>query len=668
MISGPIPLFGDMPTWDLTAMGILPNKNAAYSHLRFDRMPKDWVPIAKSLAMAMINPGHQKLLDAGLFGMNHAFKMGSLVGQNVELRLLAEWSQKVGLTSDLSLWTAEDCGSYLLEVETVRTVSSRRLAQNVLRRLYKCRGIMGGRGLSIEMEPPGGNAAGSEVKTRPISPESFWPLVRACWTYIDVYAPDIIQAREEIQKLVSESEELKNAGHGNLLSRREAGLRINQGVENWLASPGGFIPLHTSSYGHARRGEVNWSKLSLLVSPFGGGKHVFEGEHGKRRKKLVEDAAEDGFPTRYGYTSATPTAVDRPDGTRGPWCQGFDDVSLWKELVQLRNACYMFVSIMSMMRDSEIQGITSGALVTHYGAPAISSRVHKHQPDGGTSRRWWVSDPVVKAIEVAEAITLDGDRIFGSAMRGESIGFKPNTQIPSFVSWVNSYADERGLQRIPVERITPHMFRRTMSMLAANEPDGEIGLGITLKHNAVRALSNATTSGYGATTPAWAREFEHEKKNVNAGELVSDWSRNRSGERVARGNGEKKFVDGLTRVSEALESVGKIGDDRMLRNLLRDEFSSIRLGTINHCLGDPLKARCLEGQSESVRAEGPIPSMCQPATCHNSIITVEQLSIWMEEERDLIAKLSDRKMAEVHRARLVKQLQNVQTVLRSGTP
>lgn len=663
--SGAVPLFGDMPIWDLTAMGVLPSRSASSARLRFDRMPQDWVLIAKTLAMALLNPGHRELLGAGLFSMNHAFKVGTIKEQHYEMARLARWSEKVGLTSVLSSWTADDCQSYLLEVETTRSIAARKNAQSLLRRLYTCRGILGERGLLIEVPPAGGKAGSGEILTRPIPPEVFWPLIRACWTYIDVYAPDIIRARDDIQDMIFASSQLKSDGHGKTLGRRESRLRIDRALDDWLASPSGFVPLHILTYGNARRGEVNWGRFSLLFSPFGGGKHVFEGPYGKGRRTLVEDAVRNGFPTRDGFSSVELTVVDRADGTRGPWCSGFDDLRLHRELVQLRNACYIFVSIMSMMRDSEVRGITSGAIVTHYGAPAIESRVHKHQPDGGTSRRWWVSDPVVKAIKVAEAIALDENKIFGSAMRGESTGFKPFTQIPSFVSWVNSYADDRGLQRIPVQHISPHMFRRTMSIIAANEPDGEIGLGITLKHNAVRALSNATTSGYGAVTPAWAREFDHENKNVNAGELVSYWSRNSDGQRVAFGNGEKGFADGLNRVSATLESAGKIGDERMLRNLLRDEFASIRLGTINHCLGDPLKARCLEGQSEIVRAGGPIPSMCQPAACHNSIITVEQLSIWRGEEADLIEKLSDRKMAGVHRARLKKQLQDVRKVLGS---
>ena len=102
----------------------------------------------------------------------------------------------------------------------------------------------------------------------------------------------------------------------------------------------------------------------------------------------------------------------------------------------------------------------------------------------------------------------------------------------------------------------------------------------------------------------------------------------------------------------------------MLRNLLRDEFATIRLGTLNHCLGDPAKALCLEGASAAVKAGGPIPSMCQPATCRNSVITDQHLPIWQHEESGLVDKLKDKRMAPVHRQRLETQLADVRKITR----
>lgn len=48
--------------------------------------------------------------------------------------------------------------------------------------------------------------------------------------------------------------------------------------------------------------------------------------------------------------------------------------------------------------------------------------------------------------------------------------------------------------------------------------------------------------------------------------------------------------------------IAKIGDERLLRNLLRDEFSTFRWGTLNHCLGIAEQAACLEGVPSDVAA------------------------------------------------------------------
>lgn len=193
----------------------------------------------------------------------------------------------------------------------------------------------------------------------------------------------------------------------------------------------------------------------------------------------------------------------------------------------------------------------------------VHSRVHKHQDPGGSEQVWWVSEPVVQAIKTAEQIALQPDRIFGS-IRGGDIrdlrGFDVHDEIQRFIQWVNATAVDKGLEPISDVRIAPHRFRRTMAVITANEPDGEIALGITLKHNATRALANATTSGYGAPTAAWAREFGHEAQNATAAELVSEWSQHAEGQRISRGPGAAAFNTGLDHVtSQYAQSPAHIG-------------------------------------------------------------------------------------------------------------
>ncbi|KAA1429661.1 hypothetical protein F0402_18085 [Mycolicibacter arupensis] len=650
---GPEPRFGDMPRWDLTAGGVAPNLSPSRAHLRFDDLPNDWVPIAKTLAMAMLQPTHSVVREAHIYRSNRPYKTKSIHHALAELRYLAKWAGERGYTADLSQWTDVDSNAYLGSVRATRAVTAGHSANDLLRHLVAFGPLMHNGGLRVMVKASKTGSSG-EIKTPVIPPDAFWPLIRACWTYIDVFAPDVLAARHEINTLDSRPHP----------DNRPTVQAIDAAIDSWLASPGGFVPLHIYTLGRGRAGEINWDGLALRTTPRIHQTNFYNGP-GPARQQRVRDAIAAGIPTKFGYCSTQPAAVDRPDGTRGPWVKGFDRVIVSKELTQIRNAAYIFVAIMTMMRDSEVQGLAAGAVGTHYGAPAVTSILHKGQTGGGTPQRWWVSPPVVRALEVAERITRDPGRLFGSLRAGvnrDLAGFDQHEQIRAFINWVNDHSPYNGLEPIPATALAPHMFRRTMAVITANEPDGEIALGITLKHNATRALANATTSGYGAPTPEWAKEFEHHAKEAAAGELVADWARHADGGREVRGPGASTFVNSLDSVTDRAGSAAAVGNERMLRNLLRDEFATIRLGTLNHCLGDPSKALCLEGASAAVKAGGPIPSMCQPATCRNSVITDKHLPIWQHEESDLVAKLKDKKMAAIHRQRLETQLADVRRI------
>ena len=652
---GPEPRFDDMPRWDLTAGGIAPNLNAAQAHLRFDDLPDDWVPIAKTLAMAMLQPTHAAVREAHVYRSNRPYKTKSIQHDLAEIRYLATWAEIHGYTADLSRWTDDDCDAYLATVRATRAVTAEKSAHDLLRHLVGFGPLMQNGGLRVSVGPSKTGSSG-EIKTPVIPPDAFWPLVRACWSYIDVFAPDVLAARDEF--------EIPDASPCDAV--RLSAETIDTAIDSWLASPDGFVPLHIYTLGRGRAGEINWDGVALCTNPRLRQTN-FYGALGPARQQRVRDAIARGVPTKFGYSSVQPATVDRSDGTRGPWIRGFDRVIVSKELTQIRNAAYIFVAIMTMMRDSEVQSIATGAVGTYYGAPAVTSILHKGQPGAGTPQRWWVSPPVVRALEVAERITRDPGRLFGSVRTGinrDLAGFDQYEQIRSFIGWVNDHSPHNGLEPIPTTALAPHIFRRTMAVITANEPDGEIALGITLKHNATRALANATTSGYAAPTPEWAKEFEHHAKEAAAGELVADWARHAEGERSARGPGASTFVNGLASVTDHANPTAAVGNERMLRNLLRDEFATIRLGTLNHCLGDPSKALCLEGASAAVKAGGPIPSMCQPSTCRNSVITEKHLPIWQHEEGDLVEKLNDKKMAAVHRQRLEAQLADVRRITR----
>lgn len=652
--AGPRARFGDMPRWDLSAGGLAPNLNAAQAHLRFDDLPASWVSMAKTLAMAMLNPTHPIVRSAGVFRSNQPYKMKSINHALSELRYLARWATEADHATDLSQWSDEVLNNYLENVQATRAVSASRSATDLLRHLVGFGALMEGGGLRLQIGSSEGTGTAGAIKTPVIPPDTFWPLVRACWAYVDVFAPDIIAARDELESLDS----------APIAATRPSTASVNAAIDSWLSSPDAFIPVHPYSAGRGRAGEINLDGLAFVTSPRIREAN-FYGPHGAMRRQKLRDAVDRGVPTRFGFTMTTPSLVERLDGTRGPWQLGFDRFVVRKELTQLRNAAYIFVTIMTMMRDSEVQGIAAGSIRHSYGAPAVESTLHKGQSARGSRQRWWISPPVVRALEMAEQITRHPGRLFGSMYGGTQrnlTGFDQYEQIRSFVAWVNATSAQTGLAPIPETPLAPHMFRRTMAVITANEPDGEIALGITLKHNATRALANATTSGYGAPTPEWAQEFEHHVQDATAGQLVAEWASHSQGVRTARGPGAAVFTHGLDHVTNQAGTSVAIGNERMLRDLLRDEFATIRLGTLNHCLGDPAKALCLESASAAVKAGGPIPSMCQPLTCRNSVITDKHLPLWQHEETDLRAKLKDKSMAEIHRQRLQSQLDDIRRI------
>ncbi|RAX44907.1 hypothetical protein DQ354_12390 [Arthrobacter sp. AQ5-06] len=141
-------------------------------------------------------------------------------------------------------------------------------------------------------------------------------------------------------------------------------------------------------------------------------------------------------------------------------------------------------------------------------------------------------------------------------------------------------------------------------------------------------MANGTTGGYAAETAEWAKEFEHKLQESVAAKLVALWSGTTQDRTITLGAGAQGLKERMESVRDAHSSTSlalraKIGDARLLRNLLRDKFSTFRWGTLNHCLGIPDLARCLDGLPAETAEHGMMPNRCQPATCRNSVITDE---------------------------------------------
>ena len=211
-------------------------------------------------------------------------------------------------------------------------------------------------------------------------------------------------------------------------------------------------------------------------------------------RALVREALARGQRTTFGVIDDL-AEVTLPDGSRRPWHPGLNPYALRYEQITLRNAAFVIVIALSMMRDSEIHEIERNSIIEHFGSPAIRSTKQKHDPNA-PERAWWVIDVVAEAIVMAEAVSRHPELVFSPlAQPKESYTAHAQVMLDAFVKHINRTSAWTGLAEIPPGRYPAHMWRRTMAMLTDQFPGSEIALGIQLKHVAQRALANRVTGG-----------------------------------------------------------------------------------------------------------------------------------------------------------------------------
>ena len=415
-------------------------------------------------------------------------------------------------------------------------------------------------------------------------------MIRAAWTYVHTFAPDILRAQQRYQELLDNATTI-TGGHDARLDR-------------YLADPANPIPVHTGA--GQDHGEVHWSLLALMLGYDDSSRSsVFPRScaAGRRRIARVEDAVATGHPTTTGVIDGL-AAVHHGDGTSAPWHPGLAPRALGLERRMLQNACYVLVVGLSMMRDSEIHEITPGSIVDYYGTPAIKSTKGKHDPDLPV-KHWWITAPVAEAVVVAEQLSTRRDRLFPPLFRQDAVAPRSDQMLDAFTAHVNATSARTGLQQIPPGRMRPHMFRRTMAMLTDQFPGSEIALGIQLKHIASRALANRSTQGYANADSSWAAHLESAIDAARFRRLEDLYHAHKTGQPIGYGPGAERMAQTFNDIQHAVQARG--GDATVERALLRKARISIRFGVLNHCVMDennPVGAACLEQRRRPRRSQG----------------------------------------------------------------
>lgn len=658
----PIALFGQIHMWDLNARERNPNRSPAHHRLRFTSISAEWNLRVREVAMIMLNPQHPQVRKHGIFLRLYPASVTTVRNVIGALRILVEWRADRNLDNHPAAWKKAELREFLTEMPS----SNRRSYYKAIRMLHTYHGALTHGGL--DRDPWAGvsaNALGAQVvppsglSTPAIPPETWWPLLRAAWFYVDQLSSDIFKARERWESLRTPLPPATERAPGNAIV-----------LLQWLQESENFIPIHPDGAGDTPgspigESSINWSILSRMVTG-GRTRNMFTGSaNSVSNLRKIVSAPE--YVHRRRPFNLLPDAL-KLDSTEGekPWISGLTPTQLWHEIKLLRSACYIFVAALSMLRDSELQGIPRDSVREHYGAPAIRTQ-HFKGDYARSERHWWVIEPVVKALQVAEAISPHPSRIFTPFRKSDlsNSSISANPLITEFIDHINTNRVNLGLDYIPPHKVSPHTFRKTMSIITAQQPGGEIALGLTLKHVAIRALSNATTTRYAEPTPAWAEELQLGFKDANAVRLANCMRTHLTGETVAVGPGAKLFTAKLDKVAAEIPDLafveGSVVDQRLVRDLLRKEFSNVKFGNLNACLGDLSSARCLSEHPDLVQTVN--PARCQPQTCRNSVVTATHRPVWIATEQDLLVALRDKKVAPINRAHLELELQGVRDVI-----
>jgi hypothetical protein len=581
-----VPAFGRRDRWLFEAVRRPANVAPAHWVAIFKLFPGEWNLRIRELLMAVLNPQHPALLDIGVDLGRDPMDLRTMPKFLSGFRTLIAWTTQEGLETHPLAWTSSDMHRFLTSKEDAdRSPASLRLYAKSVRLLHRLSPALTGGGLPADPWPgrtiraiANDTRDSSELTTPNIRPETWFPLVKAAWTYIYTFSADIIRARDAFVG--------GEPGAGN----------------------------------------------------------------------LIDDLVR----------------VTRPDSTTGPWHPGLNGRTLEDECRALRAACYIFVAAMSMMRDSEIREISRGGLVDEFfGAPAVVSRKRKQDP-GRPLEHWWITEPVARAVVVAEELALHPELVFADPGLPETADRFSASQkfIDHFVRHVNAHRQDTGLPEIPDDHIAPHQFRKTMSMLVSNEPGAEIALGLQLKHAAVRALANRSTQGYAASDTRWARLLDTAIEHARFTRLHELYERHHAGETIGYGPGAENLAntfDAVKRAADEATRAAKSGDKRTEYDMLRKTRVSLRFGKLNHCTFDqdrPDGAKCIEEAVIPPGHTGPLIDRCQPGRCPNSVITPEHLKIWRSEETSLLTLLETPKLPRCRRDQLNDQLGDVRSVIR----
>ncbi|MDQ1045506.1 hypothetical protein QFZ76_003742 [Streptomyces sp. V4I2] len=656
-----IPRFGDRDMWNFNGVLKRPaNVNASEWRFAFSLELEDpyWNLLTREFMMFTFNQRHPAVLKSGVV-LGGSGDPRTLTHIASRLRAVARWGGKQGLPVFPDAWTVEDLRQHIVDLaadgrspETVRshvtTLKNLAAAEPALSLPWPSGDPWPGQSARSVAKA----STSKDLATPAVPPKTWFPLIRAAWAYIHDFAPDVLRADRRLRDLTA--------------SARPSLAGIDARLKEWLADPRNEIPVHVPS-SDDEPANVNWKLLTVLLGYDKANDSAFSDYINplrKRRRALILNEVAEGRHTTHALSGEL-VQVARSDGSTGPWHPGIDARALFELKTALRGAAFTLVVGLSMMRDSEIHEILRDPVVEHYSTPAVASTKIKGTPNR-PGKHWWIAEPLVEALGVAEAVSTHPERIFAPIHATKQDGAVDGADmLEAFVTFVNKNRAWTGLDEIPTTYIRPHMFRKTMAMLTDQFPNSEIATGIQLKHLAKRALANATTRSYAASDSDWAKYLGDALDNVKFRKIKDLYERHTAGEEIGFGPGAERVKDAFDQIDATVKA--RNGDARTADTLLRTTRIHIRFGMLNNCTADqtnPVGAVCLENAIVPDGHVGPLDERCRPDRCANSMIGPEHLPIYDSHQRTQLQLVNNPSMPACRRDLAERELDITRNVLK----
>jgi hypothetical protein len=324
-----------------------------------------------------------------------------------------------------------------------------------------------------------------ELATEVIDPPVWWALVRFALRFVLVYGPDILTAWPAY---------LQRRAHGRTRwPGPQRGPQTLAALQAFAADPANRVPVHADATPSI------WS----LSQRAGVGAEAFNprNRYAQQCRDVVDDLIAAGRGTRFWLGDVAD--VPRADGSRGPWVDHLDTTNIVELAARLRDACYVLITALGALRDSETQGLRRGCVTVADGGYALTGEIVKGNPTPEPGR-WWIDPLVARCVHTLERLgdhvpvtdlvagqRVGCDRLFwtmGTGWWGRA-GLGPGDRVLSvLIDWINDNAVAFDLPRagtdpqapaIPVQ-VNPHQLRVTFAAVAAMEPDGPLGVATQL--------------------------------------------------------------------------------------------------------------------------------------------------------------------------------------------